>query len=138
MCKPWGGLYDVPDYRRNLLNVPLIAYSGADDAQKAAADIMEQELAQEGLKLTHIIGPGVGHKYEPKALAEVQSRISDIVVKGQTQIPSRITLQTRTLRYATQYQLTLWGLERHWDDAGVDFVQGDVEDQKRHGPVGHR
>lgn len=36
----WG-LYDVPDYRRNLLNVPLIAYGGADDAQKGAADIME-------------------------------------------------------------------------------------------------
>lgn len=120
----WG-LYDVPDYRRNLLNVPLIAYSGADDPQKAAADIMEQELAQEGLKLTHIIGPGVGHKYEPKALAEVQSKLSDMVVKGQNQIPSRITLQTRTLRYATQYHLTVWGLERHWDDSRVDFEQAD-------------
>jgi hypothetical protein len=118
----WG-LYDVPDYRRNLLNVPLIAYSGADDAQKAAADIMEQELAQEGLKLTHIIGPGVGHKYEPKALAEVQSRISDMVVKGQNQIPDKITLQTRTLRYSTQYHLAMWGLERHWEDARVDFEQ---------------
>lgn len=120
----WG-LYDVPDYRRNLLNVPLIAYSGADDAQKAAADIMEQELAQEGLKLTHIIGPGVGHKYEPKALAEVQAKLSDMVVKGQNPIPDKITLQTRTLRYATQYHITAWGLERHWDDARIDFEQVD-------------
>lgn len=118
----WG-LYDVPDYRRNLLNVPLIAYSGSDDAQKAAADIMEAELAQEGLKLTHIIGPGVGHKYEPKALAEVQSRLSEIVAKGQNQIPARVALQTRTLRYATQFHVTAWGLERHWEDARIDFEQ---------------
>jgi len=55
----------------------------------------------------------------------VQSRLSDMVVKGQNPIPAKITLQTRTLRYATQYQLTVWGLERHWEDARVDFEQVD-------------
>lgn len=120
----WG-LYDVPDYRRNLLNVPLIAYSGADDKQKQAADIMEAELAKDGLKLAHIIGPGVGHKYEPKALAEVQARLAEIVAKGQTYRPKQVTFQTRTLRYADSSRFSVWGLERHWNDARADFEQID-------------
>jgi len=118
----WG-LYDVPEYRRNFFNVPLIAYSGADDKQKQAADIMEAELARESFKLPHIIGPGVAHKYEPNALAEVQSRLSAIVAKGKEYRPKKNTFQTRTLRYSTPNRFQVWGLERHWDDARVDFEQ---------------
>ena len=33
----WGN-YDVPAYARNLLNTPLVAYSGEVDKQKQAAD----------------------------------------------------------------------------------------------------
>jgi predicted esterase len=117
----WG-LYDVPDYRRNLLNVPVIAYSGADDAQKAAADIMEAELAKEGLELPHIIGPGVGHKYEPKALAEVQKRLAEIVAQGRKNRSSdQFSVQTKTLRYGHVGWLALTGLERHWEDARLDW-----------------
>jgi len=123
----WG-LYDVPDYRRNLLNVPVLAYSGADDAQKAAADIMEAELAGEGLKLAHLIGPGVGHKYEPKALAEVQTRLAEIVALGkENRNPDRLSVQTKTLRYGYVGWLALTGLERHWEDARLDWERTDAK-----------
>jgi hypothetical protein len=36
-----AGWYDVPDYARMLLNVPLVVYSGEHDAQMAPARWME-------------------------------------------------------------------------------------------------
>lgn len=117
--KLWG-LYDVPDYRRNFLNVPLLAYSGEEDKQKASADIMEAELAEEGLKLTHLIGPKMGHKYHPDVLADIQQRLAGFVEKGRNPSPSRVRLQTRTLRYNKMFWVEIVGLKQHWEDSRVD------------------
>ena len=59
--KLWGA-YDVPDYARNLLHTPLIAYSGEIDKQKQAADVMAESLLSHGYKLRHLIGPKVGQQ----------------------------------------------------------------------------
>ncbi|MGC3966826.1 MAG: prolyl oligopeptidase family serine peptidase [Pirellulales bacterium] len=117
--KLWG-LYDVPDYRRNLLNVPLVAYSGEQDKQKAAADIMETALAGEGLKLTHLIGPGMGHKYHPEVLLDVEKRLDAIVAEGQQKRPKQVSLQTRTMRYPHMFWVRLLGMERQWEDTRID------------------
>lgn len=116
----WGQ-NDVPDYRRNLLNVPVVAYSGADDKQKAAADIMEEELAKEGMKLTHLVGPGVEHKYEPKTLAEVQRRLAEIVARGKPLDRSEFSFQTKMLRYHIIGPVAITGLQRHWEDSRLDW-----------------
>lgn len=47
---PWyeqtlWGVYDVPDYARNFFNVPLVAYSGENDAQRDTAEYMAEVLA---------------------------------------------------------------------------------------------
>lgn len=123
--KLWG-LYDVPDCRRNFLNVPLIAYSGEQDKQKAAADIMEAELAKEGLKLTHLIGPGMGHKYHPEVLLDVQKRLAAMVEKGRDNDRKQITLQTRTLRYGKLGWVEVLTLDTHWDDSRID-VTADIK-----------
>lgn len=117
--KLWG-LYDVPDYRRNLLNVPLLAYSGEEDKQKASADIMEAELAEEGLKLTHLIGPKMGHKYHPDVLIDIHQRLATIVERGRNPSPSRVRLQTKTLRYNKMFWVEVLGLKQHWEDSRVD------------------
>ena len=117
--KLWG-LYDVPDYERNFLNVPLIAYSGEQDKQKAAADIMEAELAKEGLKLTHLIGPGMGHKYHPEVLLEVQKRLAAMVEQGRDNDRKQVALQTRTLRYGKLGWVEALALDKHWEDSRVD------------------
>lgn len=57
-------MYNATDTAVNIFNLPTVAYSGEIDSQKQAADIMEQAMAKEGLKLTHIIGPKTGHSYE--------------------------------------------------------------------------
>ena len=61
------------------MNTTTVAYSGEIDKQKAAADIMALAFKREGMKLTHIIGPKTGHKYEPQAKEKV-SRLVDAAV----------------------------------------------------------
>jgi hypothetical protein len=115
----WG-IYDVPKYARNYLNIPLVAYSGELDAQKAAADLMEAALKAEGLKMTHLIGPGMPHKYHPQVIKEVQKFIDEALVKGRQIKPAEIHLQTRTLRYNQFRWLEITSLAKHWEDSRVD------------------
>ncbi|HVL15111.1 MAG TPA: prolyl oligopeptidase family serine peptidase, partial [Gemmata sp.] len=64
-------MYNATDYAQNLFNLPTVAYSGADDRQKQAADVMAREMKKVGLELTHVIGPKTGHSYEKAAKVEV-------------------------------------------------------------------
>ena len=75
-------LYDATDYAVNTFNVPVIAYSGANDAQKQAADAMADAMRAEGLTLEHVIGPNTGHSYEAGARQTVQDRLDAIVETG--------------------------------------------------------
>ncbi len=72
-------LYDCTDYALNLFNCPTVAYSGEDDRQKQAADMMAKALAREGIELVHVIGAKAGHQYTPEAKAEINRRIDSIV-----------------------------------------------------------
>jgi len=116
--KLWG-LYDVPGYVRNLFNVPVIAYSGEKDKQKAAADIMAEAYAEHGKELPHVIGKGMGHKYDEKSLKEVMKFLDEAVKKGRPSY-SRPSLQTRTLRYGKLDWVEVLGLKSHWLDARID------------------
>lgn len=117
--KLWG-LYDVPDYRRNLLNVPVLAYSGEEDKQKAAADIMEAELKAEGLQIPHLIGPKMGHKYDPEVLKDIHVRLAKLVEQGRNPLPQKVSLQTKSLRYNRMFWVEALGLKQHWEDSRID------------------
>ncbi|MBI2477767.1 MAG: hypothetical protein HYV60_03695, partial [Planctomycetia bacterium] len=122
---PWyeqrlWGQYDVPDYTRNLFNRPVVAYSGELDKQLQAARIMEEAYRDQGHELTHIIGPGMGHKYHPDSLKEVLARIGEAVTNHPNRRPETVTLQTRTLRYNKMAWAHAAGLQEHWRDARVD------------------
>jgi len=113
-------LYDCTDYAVNLFNCPTVAYSGAIDSQKQAADIMASALSAEGLTLTHIIGPNTAHRYHPDAKAEINRRIDSIVGLGRNPAPARVRFTTWTLRYNQSFWVSLEGLERHWERATVN------------------
>jgi predicted esterase len=117
--KLWG-VYDVPNYARNLLNVPLVCYSGEVDPQRDSAEYMSEVLAKEGLQTTHLIGPGMGHKYDPEVLKDVQSRVEQFVTTGRNSLPKKLSLQTRSLAYSRMHWLQITGMERQWEDARVD------------------
>jgi hypothetical protein len=112
-------MYDCTDYALNLANVPTVAYSGEKDSQKQAADMMEKALAEEQIKLVHIIGPGKGHEYHPDSKVEIARRIDRIVNKGRDPAPSNVRFTTWTLRYNNSFWVTIDGLEKHWERGRV-------------------
>ncbi len=119
--KLWG-VYDVPLYARNFLNLPLVCYSGETDTQRDAAEYMMQVLGAEGLKPPHFIGPGMGHKYHPEVIKEVQAAIHNHVQSGRVIWPEKISLQTQTLAYSKMHWLAVTGLSHHWEDARADAI----------------
>lgn len=115
----WG-FYDVPDYARNFLNVPLISYSGEQDAQRDSAEYMMEVLAKEGMKPPHLIGPGMPHKYHPETIKEVQAWIEKAVAKGRENFPDEVHIQTKTPLYGRVKWVNLHGLDESWKDARID------------------
>lgn len=124
--KLWG-LYDTTICAGNLRHVPILAYSGENDRQKQAADMIAGYMEEEGLDLPHIIGPGTGHAYHPGSKIEIENWLTPIVEKGQEKLPRRIRFTTFTLRYNRCYWIRIEGLEQHWERAQVNA--NIVEDQ---------
>lgn len=113
-------LYDVPNYARNFLNVPLIAYSGELDKQKQAADVMAAALETHGHTLKHVIGPEMGHKYHPDSIKEITGFLQSAVEKGRDPYPDTVTLQTSSLRYNRMHWIAIKGMEKQWQDTRID------------------
>lgn len=121
-------LYNATDYAENLKHLPTIAYSGENDKQKQAADVMAREMDRIGLKLRHIIGPKTGHSFHPDAKREINRRIDKL-----TEDPSKgydLAFTTFTLRYSKHDWIQLQELERHWDRARI-VAQADEDDPER-------
>ena len=112
--------YDVPNYARNFINLPVVAYSGEHDKQMQAARVMETAFASHGQKLTHFIGPKMGHNYDPHSLSEILRRMQHAVEATDPASRSSVHLQTRTLRYNRMHSVQILEMKRHWDDTRVD------------------
>ncbi len=117
--KLWN-LYDPLACPINLVNSTLVAYSGEDDAQKAAADLMEAALLKDGVKMTHIIGPKTGHSYEANAKKTVAKLVDEATNKGINHQPKKVTLVTHSLKFNKAHWLTIDALEKHWEEAKVE------------------
>ncbi len=119
----WGD-YDVPDYIRNLFDVPFIAYSGEQDKQIQAAQVLAEYFKANGHELVHLIGPGVGHKYQADTLKQVLALVHTAVEHGRP-MPETISFETRTLRYDRMFWVQALGLKQHWQDARIDAAVVD-------------
>ncbi len=113
-------LYDCTDWAINLFNCPTIAYSGENDRQKQAADMMEKALKAENLAMVHIIGPGMEHKMHPDSLVEIESRLKSIVDQGRQVVPKQVRFTTWTLRYNTMNWVRVDAMTEHWARARVN------------------
>lgn len=112
-------VYDVPNYLQNLLNGPLLAYSGAKDKQKSTADLMARELSKVGHTLHHLVAPDTEHKYTAEAVAEIRVWLSETWKTGRQRPAGVIRWQTPTLRYGSFDWLHVTGLEAHWKGSEV-------------------
>ena len=112
-------LYDATVYAENLYHCPTVAYSGAVDRQKQAADIMARYMEREGLSLTHLVGPDTAHSYHPQTKRELEDRIDALARIGRDPLPRKIRFTTHTLRYHRMHWITLTGLQEHWQKARI-------------------
>jgi hypothetical protein len=112
--------YDATAYTGNLANTSLVAYSGEIDPQKQSADIMEEAMAGEGLKLERFIGLQTAHKYEPETKKKLVARIDELVTKGRPAMPPKVRFTTYTLRYNKMDWIEVDALEKHWERADVN------------------
>jgi hypothetical protein len=113
-------IYDAVNYAGNAFNVPIVAYSGADDAQKLAADNMEMRLKKLGIPMTHLVAPGLGHKFPAEWREKAETSYAKYADKGKEEYPAKIRFTTYTMRYSSAYWLEILGLDKHYVRAFVE------------------
>ncbi len=113
-------MYDCTDWVVNLQHCPTIAYSGENDSQKQAADVMEAAMKKQKMNLVHLIGPKMGHSYHPDSAAEIERRLASIVAKGRERLPQYVKFTTYTLKYNRMAWVTVDGLAEHWAEGHVE------------------
>jgi len=118
--KLWN-LYDATAVAGNLLNCATVAYSGENDRQKQAADLMAEALNKGGMELTHFIGPKTGHSYESGVKAEVERRIDQLAVRGR-QTKAYYFQSIFTLRHNECGAGSIEGLANHWEPAYLRMI----------------
>jgi dienelactone hydrolase len=120
---PWEqtlwNLYDCDKWALNLTHCPTIAYSGENDSQKQAADVMEKALAEHGIRLRHVIGKGMGHKFDVESKRLVSKALNELAITGRQHTPRTINFTTHTLAYNRMHWLTIDSLSAHWKPAMV-------------------
>ena len=119
-------LTNATDYAPNFFNVPVIAYNGDMDAQKQAADIMEKNMAAEGLTLSRVIGKNIGHAYTPAAIAQLNEMMDAIASERPRPMAARGSLHYLDFEIQPMRWVVVDGMEKHWDRARVEAsIDGD-------------
>lgn len=119
-------LYDATDYAVNLFNTPVVAYHGEKDGQKQAADVMERAMAEEGLRLTRVIGPNTGHSYHPDSKVEIDRILDAIAERGRDRYPRKVRFTTWTLAYHRMKWVVVDALGQHWERARLNAeIEGE-------------
>ncbi len=113
-------IYDAVDYAENAFDVPVVAYSGGDDKQKAAADLMEERIKKAGLSMTHLVAPGLGHDFPAEWRKKAEAEYAKFADKGRANYPKRVRFVTYTLKYPSCEWVRIGALEKHYARALVD------------------
>lgn len=117
-------IYDAVDYAENVFMIPVVAYSGGKDAQKAAADNIETALKgfKEPHTFNHLVAPGLEHKQPADWLATLDVEYRTILAAGKRGDRARF------VTYTTQYPgnakgVSIGGLDEHYSKSVLDVVQ---------------
>jgi predicted esterase len=122
-------IYDAYRYAENAADVPIVAYSGEIDKQRQAAENIQAELKRLGLsdRMTHLIGPGLEHKFPPEwqKAAEVELRKYAGEGKGRSEYPEHVRFVTYTLNQNRCDWVEIRFLDRQYERAVVQAAWKD-------------
>ena len=113
-------IYDAADYAENVADVPVVAYSGEDDTQIAAARNVEARLEPLGLTMTHLVAPKLKHSFPPEWQKKAEAEYSKHADRGRPAYPKKVRFVTHTLRYSSCNWVELFALDRHYEKARVE------------------
>ncbi|MEZ6141458.1 MAG: alpha/beta hydrolase-fold protein [Zavarzinella sp.] len=114
-------IYDAVNYAENVRLIPIVAYSGEIDKQRQAAVNIEEILTKKKIPgMTHLIGPGLEHKFPPEWVAKARTEMAPFISKGRELLPKKVQFVTYTLKYPHAEWITLMRLEKHYQKAQVD------------------
>src|SRR5262249_37362736 len=119
-------IYDAADYAENAFDVPVVAYSGDQDPQMQAARNIEARLKPLGIPMTHLVAPGLAHRFPPEWRQKAEAEYAKHAAKGRDEHPTRIRFVTYTLKYPKCYWVQLLGLDRHYERAAVDAERDEA------------
>ena len=115
-------IYDAVDYAENAFNVPIVAYSGEIDPQKAAADNIENALKaipNFPKTMTHIVAPSLEHKQPPEWFTKCDEEYRKHMTKPRGW-PETVHFVTYTLRYNNAYWAQIEALDSHYERTVLD------------------
>jgi hypothetical protein len=123
--EPLLHIYDALDYAENAFDVPVVAYSGEVDAQKAAADNIEKRLKELKIdSMTHMVAPGLAHSFpadwQKKVLVELDKYAGP--GRGRAVYAERIRFITYSLANSRCGWLTIEQMENNYSEARVEGV----------------
>jgi len=119
-------IYDAYRYAENAFDVPIVAYSGEIDKQRQAAENIQAEVKKLGLsdRMTHLIGPGLEHKFPPEWQRAAEKELQKYVGegKGRAEYPKQVQFVTHTLKQNRCDWLEIRSLDHQYERASVDAV----------------
>lgn len=94
-------IYDALDYSQNLNIVPFIAYGGELDKQLQSAKFVQEEAANHDIELNIIVGPKMGHKFDPDSKSKFMEFLGKHNELGRNRVPGKreFDFVTYTLKY---------------------------------------
>ena len=124
--EPLLHIYDAVDYAENAFNLPIVAYSGEKDGQKAAADNIEKRLKELNIPtMTHLIGPGLEHKFPSEWQAKAETEYLKYAGPGKGRVlhPEEFRFVTYTLKFPRSAWFDVLQLDKHYSQANIEGSQ---------------
>ncbi len=118
-------IYDAVDYAENAFNVPIVAYSGEKDPQKAAADNIEKLLKgfKEPFRFTHLIAPGLEHQMPAVWQAKAEVEYKKFRDAGRAEKPERVRFVTYALKYSACDWVRIEALDKSYEKTVIDVTR---------------
>ncbi len=114
-------IYDAIDYVENARMVPIVAYSGGDDAQKLAADNIENRLKVLKIDaMTHLVAPGLGHTFPQDWFKKANASWSKYATESRNNYPAKVSFVTYTLKNRECDWVIIDALEKHYEKSQID------------------
>lgn len=120
-------VYDAVDYALNLADVPMITYGGEIDPQLLASRTMEKLAQERGVPLQVLVGPQMGHKFDPESLKTFMAFHAQHAKKGLPTLRARAELkfETWTLKYNRCGWLTILEQDEVYQRSTVESKLSD-------------